>query len=133
VDIDQNRLNDLVGGPTEALQVEIKRWLSPDDAEGAAKLVKAALAIRNRNGGFFLVGFDNVTLVPHDNGRPKNVRTLFHLDKIQSLISRYASDPFEITVGFGVRDAHEYPVICVPEGIRSQTHYGAARAGWQPA
>ena len=47
------------------------------------------------------------------------MRTAFHVDKIQALISRYASELFEGGVAFGKRDGREYPVIVVPEGVRS--------------
>jgi hypothetical protein len=117
VNIDQDRINDLVAHPSESLNVEIKRWINPDDCEGIAKIVKAALAIRNRNGGFFLIGFDDQSLMPDTGTRPPDVRTVFHLDKVQALVSKYASEIFEIGVGFGNRDGLEYPVIVIPEGV----------------
>lgn len=82
MNIDQNRINDLVAAPSESLNVEVKRWINPDEQDGIAKLIKAALAIRNRNGGFLLIGFDNDSLLPDNKHRPKDVRTSFHLDKI---------------------------------------------------
>ena len=62
VTIDQIQIDDLVARPAESLNVEIKRWINPDEPEGAAKIARAALAIRNRNGGFIIIGFDNETL-----------------------------------------------------------------------
>jgi hypothetical protein len=114
--IDQNRIDDLIAAPSESLNVEIKRWINPDEPDGVAKLIKAALAIRNRNGGFLLIGFDNNTLMP-DGNRPKDVNLIFHVDKIQGIISKFASDVFEIAVGFGERNGHVYPVIVIPEGV----------------
>jgi hypothetical protein len=35
----------------ESLSVELKRWIDPDQPEGIAKIVKAALALRNHGGG----------------------------------------------------------------------------------
>jgi hypothetical protein len=118
VNFDQGRIDELVAAPREGLNVEIKRWFDPDEPDGIAKLVRAALAIRNRNGGYMLIGFDDKSLQPDQVGRPpQDVRGTFHLDKIQGLISAYASEAFEIAVGFGLRDGQEYPVIIIPEGV----------------
>jgi hypothetical protein len=47
------------------------------------------------------------------------VQSAFHLDVIQGLISRYASEPFELAVDFGTRDGQKYPVVVIPEGVRT--------------
>jgi hypothetical protein len=118
VTIDQPRIDDLIARPTEALNVEIKRWINPDEPEGVAKIARAALAIRNRNGGFLIIGFDDKTLQPDAGNQPGDVRTAFRIDKIQGIVSRYTSELFEVAVGFGKRDGVEHPVIVVPEGVR---------------
>ena len=117
--IDQSVVNALVAQPAEALTVEVKRWIDPDLNAGIEKIVKAALALRNRNGGYLVIGFDDVTLLPNLGSEPANVRDAFHLDTIQGLISRYSSELFEIGVGFCQRDGVEYPVIVVPPGVRT--------------
>lgn len=66
MEIEQSRIDDLVSRPSESLNVEIKSWIDPDEPEGIAKIVKAAFAIRNRNGGFLLVGFEDKTWMPVD-------------------------------------------------------------------
>ena len=119
MNIDQNRINVLVAAPSESLNVEVKRWINPDEQDGVAKLIKAALAIRNRNGGFLLIGFDNNSLLPENRNRPKDIHTIFHVDKIQGILSKFSSEVFEIGIGFGSRDGQEYPVIIIPEGVRS--------------
>jgi hypothetical protein len=111
-------VDELVAHPSEALNVEIKGWIDPSAPEGIAKIAKAALAIRNRDGGFLIIGFDNATLEPDGDNRPSDVRATFHHDNIQSIVSRYASDKFEITIAYGRRDGSEYPVIVIPEGVR---------------
>jgi hypothetical protein len=116
--MEQRRIDELIARPAEGLNFEIKRWLNPDQPEDAAKIVKAAIAIRNRNGGFVLIGFDDKTLQPDTHNVPPNVRAAFHLDKIQGLISKHASEPFEVAVAYGKRGSQEYPVIVIPEGIR---------------
>lgn len=65
--IDPDQIRALVEQPVEALQVELKTWLDPRTDDGIAKLVKAMFAIRNRNGGFLLIGFDNGTMAPASN------------------------------------------------------------------
>jgi hypothetical protein len=117
VSADQTRVDELVAHPSEALNVEIKGWIDPKASEGIAKIARAALAIRNRGGGFLIIGFDDATLLPDEHGRPSDVRSVFHHDIIQGIVSRYASDKFEIAIAYGRRDGSEYPVIIIPEGV----------------
>src|SRR5271163_3674869 len=118
ITLDQTRVDDLVARPTESLNVEIKRWINADEIEGIAKIARAALALRNRNGGFLIIGFDDKTLEPDVGHAPVDIRSAFHVDKIQAIVSRYTSELFEVAVGFGQRDGMEHPVIVVPEGVR---------------
>lgn len=62
--IDQSQIDELVARPSEGLNVEVKTWIDPDAPDGMAKIVRAALALRNRNGGYLLIGFDDKTLQP---------------------------------------------------------------------
>jgi hypothetical protein len=126
MEFDQSRIDALVARPSESLNVEIKRWIRPDEPNGISKIVRSAFALRNRNGGYLIIGFDDKTLQPDVCNEPPNIRALFHHDKIQALISRYASDLFEVGVVYGHRDGHEYPVIVVPEGVRSPVAAKAA-------
>src|SRR2546429_2657512 len=93
---DLSRIKALVERPGESLAIEIKRWIDPDQPQGKAILVKAALALRNYGGGYIVIGFDNDTLEPDKHNVPPDVKALFHIDKIHGLISRYASEPFEV-------------------------------------
>src|SRR5262249_20386681 len=115
--VDHKRIQELVERLAESLNVEVKTWISPDDQNEAAKIVRAVFALRNRNGGFLVLGFDNKTLQPDISNRPPDVKSQFHIDKIQGLISKYASELFEIEVAFPSLDGREYPVIVVPEGV----------------
>lgn len=115
--MDQRRIDELINAPAEGLNVEVKRWISPDNSEGLSTIVKACFALRNRNGGFLLIGFDNDTLLPHNDNRPSDVKREFNLDKIQGMVSRYASEVFEVFIEFGQREGLEYPVIAIPEGV----------------
>jgi len=116
---DQFFIDGLLARLSESLTVEVKRWIKDDEPQGISKIVRGALALRNRNGGYFVVGFDDKTLQPDTGNEPTNVRAAFHTDKIQGLVSRYASELFEVAVVFGKHRGHEYPVIVVPEGVRS--------------
>jgi hypothetical protein len=69
--------------------------------------------------GILVIGFDDETLRPDTANRPSDVRSAFHLDKVQALISRHSHELFEIGVAFPILDGSEYPVIVVPEGVRS--------------
>jgi hypothetical protein len=46
-----------------------------------------------------------------------DARQAFHIDEIQGIVSRYASKPFEIGIGYGTRAGQEYPVILVQSGV----------------
>ncbi|WP_156948709.1 helix-turn-helix domain-containing protein [Bradyrhizobium sp. WSM1417] len=116
---EQSVIDSLVASPAEALNVEIKTWIDPAQPAGIEKIVKATFALRNRNGGYMLIGFDDKTLAPDTANRPANVRAIFNLDDIQAIISRYSQEPFEIAVAFGSRDGKEHPVIVVPPGVKT--------------
>jgi hypothetical protein len=114
----QSRIDDLVARPSEGLPVEVKSWIDPATPEGAAKIARGCLAMRNQNGGFMIFGLNDQTLQVETAGKPANVRDIFHTDKIQQLISRYAHESFEIEVAFAERDGIEIPVIVVPDGVQ---------------
>lgn len=118
MEINRERIDELVRNPSEGLNVEIKRWIDPTQPEGQAKIVKGCLALRNRNGGSFVIGFDDETLQPDLSNTPEKPREVYHVDRIQALVSRYAQDIFEIGVVFSERDGIDYPVIVVPAGVQ---------------
>ena len=115
--IDQSRVRELVLRPSESLNVEVKRWIEPQQDVGAATIVKACFALRNRNGGYLVLGFDDKTLMADNSHRPVDVRAAFHIDDVQSIISRFALEPFEIGVTFEQCDGNEHVVIVIPEGV----------------
>ncbi|MCW8057895.1 AlbA family DNA-binding domain-containing protein [Agrobacterium tumefaciens] len=119
VSVSQEIADSLVNAPSEGLNVEIKRWIDPTHPTGIAKIAVACMALRNRDGGYLVVGLDDGTLQPVKENRPDDVRSLFHLDVIQQIVSKYASMPFEVAVAFGRRDGLDFPVIAVGSGVRS--------------
>ena len=116
--IDENQLVSLLQQPSETLQVELKTWLDPRDKEHTAKLVKAIFAIRNRNGGFIVIGYGNSTQRPDQFDLSESVEKLYHIDEIQGLVSRYANDSFEIDVLLREHEGQRHPIIAVPEGVK---------------
>jgi predicted HTH transcriptional regulator len=64
VEIDRSPVQDLLEHLAESLNVEVKRWIKIEEPDGIAKVARAALALRNRNGGFLVIGFDVKTPQP---------------------------------------------------------------------
>jgi hypothetical protein len=112
-------IQDLIDRPSESLSVEVKRWIDPAEPEGAAKIIRATLALRNHGGGYLVVGFDDATLEPDTDNIPEDARATFHIDTIQGLVTKYASEAFEVSVEFGERGGRLHPVIVVPTGIKT--------------
>ncbi|MGO8091647.1 ATP-binding protein [Rhizobium leguminosarum] len=119
IDISQEFADRLVNSPSEGLNVEIKRWIDPSESSGIAKIAIACMALRNRNGGYLVIGLDNESMEPVDDGKPENVRLSFHIDIIQQIISKYASVAFEVAVAFAKRSDQEFPIIAVGSGVRA--------------
>ena len=113
------RARELIERPSESLSVELKRWIDPDSPDGTAKIVRAALALRNHGGGYMVIGFDDITLTPDGEDIPQDVKAKFHHDKIQGFVSRFASEPFEVGIEFPELNGQLYPVIAVPPGVKT--------------
>jgi hypothetical protein len=116
--MDHSQLHELVQHPTETLGVEIKRWLNPTDDVESAVVARALIALRNFDGGILILGLDNERSEPCPDP-PNNVRELYHADKIQALVGKFARPPFEVEVHFIERDSSELPVFVVPGGVRA--------------
>jgi hypothetical protein len=117
--IEKSVIDALVASPAEGLNVEVKRWIDPGSNAGIEKIAKAVLALRNRNGGYLVIGFNDTALQPDLGNEPANIRAAFHLDDLQAIVSRYSSELFEIGVGYSERNGIEHPVIVVPPGVRT--------------
>jgi len=113
------RVLELIERPGESLATELKRWIDPDTHAGAQKIVRALLALRNHGGGYLVIGFDDLTCQPDEAHAPENVEEVFHVDKIQGLVGKYASESFEIAISFPERANRRYPVISVPAGVKT--------------
>ena len=122
-----NHIQQLIINPVESLSLELKDWIDPNTKEGQSKIVKALIAMRNNNGGYLLIGFNDADGSPNPNG-PDNVSELFHVDIIQGLISRFSSEAFEISVHYPVLDDNTFVVVEAPSGVKSPV---ATKSGLQ--
>lgn len=111
-------LDEFLQAPRESLNIELKAWIDPSTPEGKAKIVKAAIALRNFNGGYFGIGVSDEG-IPLTSEVPENLYEQFHQDAIQALITKHSSEPFEITVQFGSFEGIHFPFIVIPSGVRT--------------
>jgi len=118
LDADKDTVRLWLERPSEGLSQELKSWVDPAVPAQKANLVKAIMALRNRDGGMVALGFDNGTgnALPTDRS---DWRTAYHVDAIQGLVSRHASQPFEVAVEWFVSAVAEHPVIVVASGVRT--------------
>ncbi len=116
---DRTYIKNLVDNPSESLSVEIKSWINPCTPKGKSKIVRTILALRNHGGGYLIIGFDDKKLLPDSNNKPDDVKTTFHIDTIQSIVSKFSSEPFEVKVEFTERDNQHFPVIVVPSDVKT--------------
>lgn len=119
MEMNSKRIQELIEQPGESLAVELKTWINPDRPDGIAKIVKTTLALRNHGGGYMVIGLNDETLKPDFDKAPVDVRAIFHIDKIQGIISKYSSEPFEVTVEYPQYEGQEFLVIVIPSGVRT--------------
>lgn len=117
--LSNDQISNLVREPHESLSIEIKDWIDPDSPEGITKIVRAAIAMRNNDGGFLLIGFKNETGLPNLENVPEDVIKSFHVDKIQGYVSKYASETFEVTLYYPEIEGKKFVVIESHSGVRS--------------
>jgi len=117
MDTSPERISALIANPSESLNIELKRWIDPTTPHGKAKIAIGCMALRNRNGGYLIIGIDDRTR-QLDPEIPPDIEKRFHPDVIQKIVSDFASNLFEVKVAFGKLDGIEIPVIAVEEGVR---------------
>lgn len=116
--LSEEDLIQLLQAGRESLNTEFKPWFPLSEDSGKATLAKACIAIRNADGGFLVIGMSNDG-APDNRKHVSDVRTVFHHDAVQEVVSRYASDLFEITVHFVPFDGMERVIVEVPSGVRT--------------
>ena len=115
---DRAAIEALVERPSETLDVELKTWLDLTQAADIAKTVRALLALRNRNGGLLMIGFNDKTHQPDPVPPGYLPKVVFHSDEVQLLVSKYAFDPFPVAVDFVKRNGQDYPILIVESGVQ---------------
>ena len=116
---DNDEISRLIEQPRESLAVEIKNWIDLNTPEGKAKIIKAVIAMRNFNGGYIIIGFDDEKCEAMPKPFNYSIEP-FHADKFQLLISNHLSgELFEVQVKFPKKNGVEYPVIIIPGGVKS--------------
>lgn len=113
-----DEIKAIVSDPREGFDVELKGWADPKSNEGRATIAKGCLALRNNDGGLLLLGFNDDGTACND-GVPADIRTAYHIDTIQEIVSKFASEPFGISIEFIELENQEHPVIVVPNGVRT--------------
>ncbi len=116
--LSEDDLTQLLQAGRESLNTEFKPWFPPSEEFGKSIIAKGCMALRNADGGCLVIGMN-------DDGSTDNrthisdVRTAFQHDVVQEIVTKYASDAFEITVHFVDFNGMERVVIEVPAGIRT--------------
>jgi Schlafen, AlbA_2 len=115
----EQELQELIANrPRESLGLELKQWIDPSRPDGKAKIARGCIALRNNDGGRFVIGIkDDGT--PDVGKAPPDVQASFHPDVIQGIVAKYSSDIFAVAVTFVEVSGQDYPVITVPAGVRT--------------
>lgn len=130
MDTQAERAKFWVDNPSESLSTEVKNWIDPGTVDGKVKIVRTLLALRNNDGGQMVIGFDDGTMLPSEGAPTEEwTRQAFSIDCIQALVSKYASEPYEIGVEFVQRESRCHPVIFVPAGVRTPVASRSSLAG----
>jgi hypothetical protein len=116
--LSEEDLKQLLRVGRESLNTEFKPWFPLSEDSGKATLAKACMALRNADGGFLVIGMNNDGS-PDDRAYIPDVRNVFHHDAVQEIVSKYASELFEITVHFTPFEGKERVIVEVPPGIRT--------------
>jgi hypothetical protein len=112
-----SRFSDWLINPSEALDFEVKGWITPStNKEHKGLIAKALIALENHGGGFLLIGYsedEHGRLAP-DPGRPENLAE-FSADEINNILKKHAEPPFHVNVTFQSHPetGEQYPLIQV--------------------
>ncbi|WP_294347640.1 hypothetical protein [Prosthecochloris sp.] len=75
--------------------------------------------MRNNDGGYLLIGFNNESGSPNIQDAPKDVEIRFHIDKIQGYVSKYSSEAFEVSIHYPEKEGEKFVVIEIPSGVKT--------------
>lgn len=111
-------IKKVIENPHESLSVELKDWLNPDNPIDQAKIIKAILAMRNNDGGLLIIGINKNGQYNFEQA-PNNVEEIFNIDKMQGLVTKYASESFEIGIHYPEKEHKKFVAIVVPSRIKT--------------
>lgn len=116
----QQRLADLLLGPREDLDCEIKNWLDlVNSADAKATFAKAVLALANHGGGFVVFGLAQATTgFTEAPDRPVTLDG-YDQDLINGIVANYCDPALHCSVYFvAVPNGAVHPIVTVPGGHR---------------
>ena len=114
----KEQLESILENPRESLSIELKDWIDPTTADGKLKILKAAIAMRNNDGGIFIIGVKNDGKI-NTKDAPANIEQLFNIDDIQGLITKHSSESFEIDLYINEKHGKKVVAIAVPPGVKT--------------
>jgi len=114
-------LGELLAEPREALDVEVKEWLTLTDNDHRALVAKEIIALANHGGGYLVIGFEELTDGSFNPAlpRPPNLDA-WSQDAIQSIVSKYIDPSVQCRVVHQTApgSTDRYPIVTVPGGHR---------------
>jgi hypothetical protein len=114
----KEEIQKIIKNPHESLAIELKDWLNPDIPSDKAKIIKAAIAMRNNDGGLLIIGIKKDGK-PNLQDAPDDVKGIFNIDKIQGLITNHSSESFEVAIFYPEREDKKFVAITIPPGIKT--------------
>lgn len=116
----QQRLADLLLGPREDLDCEIKNWLDlVNSTDAKATFAKAVLALANHGGGFVVFGLAQTTTgFTEAPDRPAKLDS-YDQDLINGIVANYCDPALHCSAHFVTApDGALHPIVTVPGGHR---------------
>ncbi len=113
-----DEIEQLLRDPHEHMALEMKGWPNPSTPGGRADIVKSLFALRNQDGGHLLLGFNKTGTGPADYDPKFEIDSAYSEDALQDLVTKYASERFELRVHRQFRDGKPIVVVEVPGDLR---------------
>ncbi|WP_424967154.1 ATP-binding protein [Dinoroseobacter sp. S375] len=111
----RDELEEALLNPIEDLTFEYKTWLDLNSNHGKATLAKAVIALANSDGGYVVIGYEEVGETLHSIPRPETIREITQ-DLVNGAVQRFAAPALHIRMEIieNARTGVSHPVIVVP-------------------
>ncbi len=128
IEINRERLADLLVDPCEDLDFEVKNWLDLQGNNDKAIIAKAVMALANHGSGFLALGLTETDEgIVEAEGRPATLDG-YSQDLINGIVQNYCDPPFHCAVHVIANPGGAlFPIVVVPGGHRVPVR--ARRAG----